>query len=201
MRRRGRRLSELGTLGYRAASTPEEVAEAIESFLALERLGWKGACGTALSCDPGRAAFAREAVRRMAQDGLCRIDALLLDDEPVAMGIVLTVQGRAHWWKTAYDERFAALSPGVQFAAELTRRQCGDVGVALTDSCAVADHPMIDHLWSGRMPLVDLVVSIRPKPDAGFDRAVRLEGRRRAVRAWAKAQARCLRRVRRAIVK
>lgn len=188
LQRQRRRLAERGTVAYISASCPDAVAEATERFLVLECRGWKGRRGTALLSNPGRAAFVRAAMRRMAENGLCRIDTLLLDAEPVAMGIVMTVRGRACWWKTAYDERFAAFSPGVQFAADLMRRQHGDPTVSLTDSCAIADHPMIGRLWPDRTPFVDLAIALRSKPGTGFRRAVHLERCRRALRAWAKGR-------------
>ena len=194
LRRQRRRLAGLGTLATVSASSPEEVADATERFLVLERSGWKGARGTALLSSAGCAAFARTALRRMAEAGMCRIDTLTLDDEPVAIGIVLMVGGTAHWWKCAYDERFASFSPGVQFAVDLMRRQQADPHVVLTDSCAVAGHPMIERLWPGRMPLVDLAVALRPRPDPSFRRTVRSERGRRAIRAWAKTGWRFVRR-------
>ena len=32
----------------------------------------------------------------------------------------------------------------------------------LTDSGAIENHPMIDHLWAGRLDIADLMVEVRP---------------------------------------
>jgi CelD/BcsL family acetyltransferase involved in cellulose biosynthesis len=90
--------------------------------LALEESGWKGARRTALLSDGSRAAFARTMTRRLARESKCRIDALMLDDRPIAMAIVLRSRDRAFFWKIAYDEAYAAQSPGAQLALEMIER-------------------------------------------------------------------------------
>ncbi|HEY7298717.1 MAG TPA: GNAT family N-acetyltransferase, partial [Xanthobacteraceae bacterium] len=56
--------------------------------------------------------------------------------------------------------------------------------VVCADSCATADHPMIDHIWRERLPLCDLMVALRPQ--APFWSAQRLESLRNAAIAAAK---------------
>ena len=60
------------------------------------------------------------------------LDALTVDGRPVAMGIVLRSRDRAFFWKIAYDEAFAAQSPGVQLALETTQisKRTNPVGFA-----------------------------------------------------------------------
>ena len=175
LRRQRRRLSELGDRRYTSARTPSEVASATERFLELEHRGWKGARGTALLASPSLATFARTMTRLMAFEGKCRIDAIEINGRAVAMGIILTTDGRSHFWKTAFDETYAIRSPGVQFALELTEAQLADADVALTDSCAVPDHPMIDRLWPERMGVADLLINLRPADPQAFRRAVAVE--------------------------
>ena len=81
---------------------------------------------------------------------------------------MLRAGNRAFYWKTAYDERFAAYSPGVQATLDLSRRLERDPGLSLVDSCAVADHPMIDRAWRDRIELVDLALSLEPGGGAAF---------------------------------
>ncbi len=47
LRRQRHRLEDAGALSFSVATTPHEVAAALEEFLALEASGWKGARGTA----------------------------------------------------------------------------------------------------------------------------------------------------------
>ena len=175
LRRQRRRLSEIGERCYTSARTPGEIAKATERFLSLEHRGWKGKRGTALLASAHLATFTRTMTRLMACEGKCRIDAIEIDGRAVAMGIILTVAGRAHFWKTAFDETYANRSPGVQFALDLTQAQLADDSVWLTDSCAVPDHPMIDRLWPERMPVGDLLIALRPDDTRGFRRVVALQ--------------------------
>jgi CelD/BcsL family acetyltransferase involved in cellulose biosynthesis len=157
-RRLRRRLEEKGPVSFVSATTSQEVREAAEAFLDLEEAGWKGRDGGALLHTASGASFLRAATRTMALRGACRIDMLLVDGDPVAAGIVLKAGSLSYFWKTAFDERLAALSPGVQLTLEITRRQLADPEVTLTDSCAVADHPMINHVWPDRAPVADWFV-------------------------------------------
>jgi CelD/BcsL family acetyltransferase involved in cellulose biosynthesis len=160
--RQRRQLEKRGAFEVRTARTVPDIREATEAFLSLEESGWKGARQTALLSDSSRAAFVRTMTRRLGAEGKCRIDALTLNGKPIAMGIVLRSRDRAFYWKTAYDEALAAQSPGVQLSLEVSRIQQGDATCQMTDSCADADHPMIDRLWSERLPIVDLALPLSP---------------------------------------
>jgi CelD/BcsL family acetyltransferase involved in cellulose biosynthesis len=162
--RQRRRLEELGRLDSRVGAD----TAAIEGFLAVENSGWKGARRSALDAHAERAAFARETLARFAARGALEIHTLALKDELIAAAAVLRAGNRAFYWKTAYDERFAAYSPGVQATLDLSRRLERDPGLTLVDSCAVADHPMIDRAWRDRIELVDLALSLTPGGGAVF---------------------------------
>ena len=168
-RRLKQKLAELGELEYRVARQPEEVRIAVEAFLALEASGWKGRQRTAMAIDRYRAAFAREAAHRLAEDDLCRVHALHLNGEVIASLIVFVEAGVAYTWKTAYDEAYARFSPGTLLMIEVTNTHLTDPNIDVTDSCAVPDHPVVGRLWSERRPLGTLVVGLTP----GSDRLVR----------------------------
>ena len=192
LRRQRRRLSELGTLAYVSVREGDALRDGVERVLALEAAGWKGAAKTALLDQPGTTVFARTATRLLGARSLCRVDALTLDGEPIAMGVVLTAGGTDFLWKIAYREDLARFSPGVQLVLDLTQAQLRDDRIGLTDSCAIPRHPMIDRLWRDRLQLVDLVVATRPRRSLGFAVAVTAErsirrlraGAKRAVLAW-----------------
>ena len=161
-RQQRRRLSEPGEVSYRAIHDPAQIRQATEAFLSLEFKGWKGARKTALLAAGSSATFFRAMTRSMALEGKCRIDTLNIDGTPVAIGVVLQSGDKAFYWKTTYDERLAALSPGVQLTLDLTQTQLASPSVALTDSCAIANHPMIDHIWKDRIAMADVLLPIGP---------------------------------------
>jgi hypothetical protein len=73
----------------------------------------------------------------------------------------------------------------VQLTLDVTKSLLADERVAQTDSCATADHPMIDHIWRERLPLCDRLIAVRPQ--APFSGARYLEAMRSAAIAHAKA--------------
>ncbi|MEW9834158.1 GNAT family N-acetyltransferase [Mesorhizobium marinum] len=164
-RRLKRRLSEQGEVAHHVARGSGEIRHAVETFLALEAAGWKGRVRTAMVIDRYQAAFAREAVHRLAERDLCRVHSLTLDGRPIASLIVFVEAGVAYTWKTAYDEEFSAFSPGTLLMIEVTKQHLDDPNIEQTDSCAVPDHPMVSRLWSERKPIGTLVIGMSPAAD------------------------------------
>jgi CelD/BcsL family acetyltransferase involved in cellulose biosynthesis len=187
LKRQLRRLGELGEVRFERHREPCAVRAALETFLAIEASGWKSDRGTALVQDTGAATFVRTMVRELARDGRCRIDVLKVGATAIAAGIVIESGDRAYFWKVAYDQAYSRYSPGVQLTLALTQRQLERKSIAVTDSCAIADHPMIDHLWRDRMSIVDPIVSSRPAPWRPAAIVMAREQARRGMRAMVKA--------------
>lgn len=186
--KRARKLLEAqGALTFQIANAPEEARTATDSFLDLEAKGWKGRRGTAFLKSAEGAAFAREAATKLAASGKCMVVSLTLNAQALAMGLVLKSGNRAFWWKIAYDEAFAHYSPGVLLALELTRFLLSDTRIALTDSCADANHPMIDHIWTERMGIADILIAVGAEHPERFEVIARRERLRRALRSRLKA--------------
>lgn len=181
--RQRRALARAGPLAFAAGAD----AASIEAFLALETAGWKGARGTALAATAKTASFAREMLLRFAPRGCLRIDRLNLAGAPIAAGVILVAGQRGFYWKTAYDERQAAFSPGVQLALDQSRALQAEGALELVDSCAGPDHPMIGRLWSGRLEFVDCVIAIPRRPRAAFRAAVAARRLYRGARERAKS--------------
>ncbi|MFG3594187.1 GNAT family N-acetyltransferase [Bradyrhizobium sp. RDI18] len=161
LRRQRNRLAEHGAVHFDVARTPGEIAAAVETFLVLEASGWKGQRGTALGQHEGDAAFVRRATSALAETGQCEIVTLRAGETPVATAIVLRHQDRAFYFKLGVDERFAKFSPGVQLTLELTQHLCADPAIAMVDSTANPDHPMINPIWRGRLAIGDVLIPLR----------------------------------------
>ena len=169
LRRQRHRLAEYGEVTFDVARTPDDVARALEVFLKLEAGGWKGGRGTALLQSEGDAAFIRRAAAALAGHGQCEIATLHAGATPVAAAIVVRHLDRAFYFKLGVDGRFAKLSPGVQLTLDLTRHLCADPAIALVDSLAAPDHPMINPIWRDRLAIGDVLI-----PLARHDRVVAL---------------------------
>ena len=180
-----KRLGDSGAVTSVSTGEATVIAPALDDFLALEAGGWKGRVGTAARRHPEIAAFMHQAVGALAAEGKAQVGRLRLDDRAIAAMVTLRSGATAWGWKIAYDERYARFSPGVQILRDVTQRLLDDPAVARADSCATADHPMIDHIWRERLTLADLFLC------AGnarrFPLACGLEQLRRAAIAGAKA--------------
>ena len=165
MRRQWGQLEKRGRVSYEVARQPQDIRMRMEEFLLLEASGWKGKKRTAMLSDRLRAAFAREAVNNLAEIDAARIHTIDLEGRAIASMIVLMMNGEAYTWKTAFDEDFARYSPGKLLTAQLTDWHLDDANIVRTDSCAIADHPIMSRLWRERQTMATLIIGLRPNAD------------------------------------
>ncbi len=184
--RQRRRLAEEGALRFSVAASEAEVAEALETFLDLEAGGWKGQAGTDLRHAPGAAPFIRSSARDLARDGRFRVATLTLAGRTIAAGLVGIAGRRAFYLKTAYDEAYSRFSPGLLLTLDLTAHLLDDPSIDEADSIAVADHPMIDRVWTERFPVASILVATGPNSRT-FRLALRCEHARERLVAELKA--------------
>jgi CelD/BcsL family acetyltransferase involved in cellulose biosynthesis len=159
LRRQAKRLAEEGDLAWTRETDGEAIAAWCDAFLSLEAAGWKGKAGSALACDEATARLFRESLAMAASRGRLERLTLTLDGRPLAMLATFLAAPGAFSYKTAFDENYARFSPGVLLQREnlaMLERQ----DIAWSDSCAAADHPMIDHFWRERRPVGRLSIAI-----------------------------------------
>jgi len=159
LRRQFARLLEEGEVRFERRHDAIELERWAEDFLALERQGWKGNEGSALACDPAKAAYFRNALAGAAAHNRLERLAITLDGAPIAMLANFLTPPGAYSFKTAYDERYARFSPGVLLQREnldLLARE----DLAWCDSCAAADHPMIERIWREKRRIVRVSIAI-----------------------------------------
>ena len=158
LRRQLRRLSEIGDLQFVRLTEPEEVSLAIAQFIELELSGWKGRHDDAFPVggDEHVQEFFTTSMRDGAAKGDVICDALMLDDHPIAMLFSLRSGDQLAAFKIAYNEEFAAYSPGAHLLEEATRKMLSDASIAQFDSCARSDHPLADRLWRERMTVAQI---------------------------------------------
>ena len=185
LRRYVRRLGDIGALLFTTATEQEAVGVAIEDFFTLELRGWKGKAGTAAVLDDDVHGFITAAVAGLAAEGKVAINRIFIDGRAIAVTITLRSADTAWFWKIVYDEKFAQHSPGVVLTFAVTEDLVEDTTLVRTDSCATANHPMIDHIWRERLTLCDRLIAVRPL--TSFSAVRRLEMLRNAALAAAKA--------------
>ncbi len=171
LRRQERRFGELGVARFIDLPTSDQaIAQAVEDFLDLENAGWKAAAahGEPLARSEAERAFFTEAMGRGAREGAVSCLALALDLDMAAMLFTLRSGRHLAAFKTSYDERHAAYSPGMRLLMEATRRTLDEPGTLRLDSCAKPGHPVVDRLWSERLPVVQLNIPTRHAGDAAL---------------------------------
>lgn len=198
LRRQRKRLADCGTVTSSSAGDASAIGLALEDFFALEADGWKGRAGTAAHDHADIVTFMTAAVTALAGEGKAEVARLSVDETTIAALVTLRSGATAWCWKIAYDERRARVSPGVQILLDVTQALLDDPTIARADSCATADHPMIDHVWRERLALVDRLLCAGPARSYRFTLACALETARRIAIDGAKRLRGLIRRHRRA---
>ena len=161
--RQWRRLSELGRLEYRRLARAERPDQWIAEFLDLERRGWKGSNGTAIACIPHHRRYFEQLCREMHGRGSLDMSGLFLDGRAIALKcnfIGSTAPAAGFAFKIAYDEAYDAWSPGVQLEIEhIKSMHSSDAPMSWMDSCAAAEHFMINRLWTERLELESILAA------------------------------------------
>jgi CelD/BcsL family acetyltransferase involved in cellulose biosynthesis len=185
LRQQRRRLAEKGSLEFRIVRNASAVRDALDQFLALEAAGWKGRQGTALLNSEADATFARAMIEDLARYGEVSVHALYLDGRPVSMQIVLRAGPAAFTWKTAYDENWRDLSPGMLLLEDYTAAFLADESIAYVDSCAHDDTGFMA-AWSEREAIATVWLDCRAGGSVTFTLLTRLQKAYLALRETAK---------------
>jgi hypothetical protein len=128
LRRRWRRLHEMGAVTFVDHSSPAEVQNTLEAGLRLEAAGWKSREGRAVLKTPEYEAFYRS-LAEVAQDhGWLRLSTLYLDDRMLAFHLNLVYGGRRYLMLTTFDEdeEFSKLSLGNLLLDAVIERSCDE---------------------------------------------------------------------------
>jgi CelD/BcsL family acetyltransferase involved in cellulose biosynthesis len=161
------RLSALGAVDVVNDRAPDAIAAAFEAFLALEAASWKGAQGTALLCDPADAAFVRRLVGELSRQHNASVALLRIDGKPIAAQVLMYCGSTAYTWKTAFDAGYGKYSPGALLVDKVTESLFAQPGIDAIDSCS-AEGSFMAQLWTGRRPMVDLLVDVGAGKSVGF---------------------------------
>ncbi|MCI0739552.1 MAG: GNAT family N-acetyltransferase [Gemmataceae bacterium] len=159
LRRQRRRLSELGGLETKLLGPGDDGNQWIESFLELEGRGWKGQEGTALGASPVERTFFTDIARNAFARGRLQMLGLFLDGKPIALKCNFLVPPGAFAFKIAFDEAYARYSPGVQLELDNIENVHRSTDIQWMDSCATAQHFMINRLWRERRAIQSVLLS------------------------------------------
>jgi len=156
-----RRLEEVGRVESTRHRDGSGLKDAVTRFLELELDSWKGREGTAIRSAKAPSRCLERVFDAGQAEGRVEVLELRLDGRVIASKVNLLSHpeaGAAFAFKIVYDEAWAQYSPGVQLELDNLDWAYQHPHVRWMDSCANADHPMIDRLWLDRRPIETRVV-------------------------------------------
>ena len=159
LQRNLRRLRELGSVRFERAREPGLVGRRFEQFLAMENAGWKGDSGTAILARGRDADFARAALApRRDAPGMVSVDALLLDERPIALSVNMQARAAMFTPKCTYDEAYRRYSPGFVLEYLVIEAFYQDDAATEMDACTTSDGHVISGFWNEAKTIGTLVV-------------------------------------------
>ncbi len=153
------RLAETGDLKFETHDGGADVSGWVRKFLRLEARGWKGKRGTAMNARPNERAYFERICAGAAREGKLHCTELTLDGNPLAMLASFRAGAGVYTFKIAFDESYSKYSPGALLMMKAIGAFLGDGRTAWVDSCAIPNHPMIDHIWAQRRATRSVLVS------------------------------------------
>jgi len=155
--RRGRRwLESAGSVTYELVQPGGDAREQVDTFLHLEKLGWKGEEGTALACHPAHERFFREMCAGFAQRGAILFGELRVGGKPIASTCNLRCGPLLSAFKIGWDPAFADGSVGiwseVEFAVAISQQF---PEIKRIDSCSSLGS-YVESVWPEREPMVSV---------------------------------------------
>jgi CelD/BcsL family acetyltransferase involved in cellulose biosynthesis len=151
--RRGRRaLEKLGQVSLKFNHCPLDDLSAVERFLFLESLGWKGESQSAIACRMSEVQAFKATARVLAQENRIHFAELHVDERVIASMCLFRSGSDYSAFKIGWDPQFERGCPGFLLAADLQENMHHLPGCRSIDSCACPGS-FLDHVWPGRMSI------------------------------------------------
>jgi hypothetical protein len=158
LRRRMRRLDDLGKVSWKAHVGADVTEEVIQRFLDLEDAGWKGEKKSSLKSTSGNEQFFRTMVLELANRNRAVFTEISIGDLVVASTSNF-ISGRAGFaFKLGWHPDYAKYSPGILSELELVRHAPELFSSLEYLDSGASEGSFMDELWSGRMPLAYIVI-------------------------------------------
>jgi hypothetical protein len=125
-------------------------------YMDTENISWKARHGHVTSSDINRRNYLEEAISRGEKTKKIEFQALVKDDEVLAVSFRFKAQNNAYEIKTTYNETYKQYHPGVVLEL-LNIKSVLEKGFTLVDSCAFKNK-VVDRLWPDDVVLYRTVV-------------------------------------------
>lgn len=126
--RRRRKMTREHAASFKLIERPVDLADELERGLRLEQSGWKGERHTAILSDAATARFYRALAHDLDSRGELVFSSLELDGALAAFDLAIRHSGRYWLLKTAYDESWSRLAPGMALRLSVVET-CFELGL------------------------------------------------------------------------
>ena len=161
IRRKLKRLSEMGKVSFERLENRDEVERWIADFLALEERGWKGEQSTAMAKVRPEKLFFESVCRAASERGRLEMLRLTLNGRLLALQCNFLSGSGAFAFKIAYDEEFSNWSPGALLFLENVRNVLEYKSVSWMDSCADPASSLVNPIFLERRHMCSIHVARR----------------------------------------
>jgi CelD/BcsL family acetyltransferase involved in cellulose biosynthesis len=160
--RRGQaKLAAHGELRAVRLGPGDDVTAWLEQFMQLEASGWKGKKGSALACRQDDRRFVAAVFPEAFRRGQLIITGLDLAGRPLARHTFFTSGEGAFTFKIAYDEAYAAASPGILAEVHNVAQLTEAAGPLWFDSNTARESVSYGRVWKDRRTVQCVAVGLR----------------------------------------
>jgi CelD/BcsL family acetyltransferase involved in cellulose biosynthesis len=138
LRRRMKRLEENGPVEFEQVTQESEIDDALAEAFRMEAGTWKGAAGTAISCEKSVVRFYSSIAHYAARQGTLFFTFLRHNGQRIAFDLSMIWDRRLFKLKPGYVQEFHSFSPGQQLTT-MTIREAFERGLAEVDFLGSAD--------------------------------------------------------------
>jgi CelD/BcsL family acetyltransferase involved in cellulose biosynthesis len=119
LRRRRRRLEELGSYEFECDDGSERLSGLLAEGFDVEAAGWEGRDGTAIAAQREARLFYERVAQWAAEGGYLRLFFVRLDRKPIAFAFCLIDSRSLSVLKIGFDPAFARFAPGLLLTREM----------------------------------------------------------------------------------
>lgn len=148
IKRKFRRLSEQGKVTFETLEAGGDLSSWMMQFLELEAKGWKGEKQVAIINNRNDFSYFKEICETAYNQGDLYLHRLCLNGRPIAMKCAFRSVKTLFAFKIAYDEDYAATSPGLLLEYEYLQWFFNQSELDQVDSCMKPGDFMISRLWT-----------------------------------------------------
>lgn len=125
LRRRMRRLEEMGDLTLHVAGSREEVLDGMGTMIPMHRVNWNNRGEGSEFDDPASCAFIEKIVSGLPLE-LLHYSELRLDGRPLSCNLDFLLDDEVLFYKGAFDIEYASYSPGMVHIAKVSEWAIGE---------------------------------------------------------------------------